>query len=110
MVLKINEKHRVQFCDSIGHSLLETKTLLEKSFGKDAMKRISVYSWYKRFHEGRETVRDDPRPGQPSVTDSKVTLVKEMLDSDRRVTIKEIADAYDLSVGSAHKIVTKRVV
>ena len=34
--------------------------LLEISFGKGAMKRTSVYSWYKRFHGGLEMVRDDP--------------------------------------------------
>ena len=62
MNLKINEKQRViiQFCESNGHTTLETKTLLEKSFGKDVMKPTAIYSWYKRFHGGREAVRDDP--------------------------------------------------
>ena len=88
MNLKINEKQRViiQFCESNGHTTLETKTLLEKSFGKDVMKPTAIYSWYKRFHGGREAVWDDPRPGHPNVKDSKMTLVKETLDSDRRIT------------------------
>ena len=66
---EVKEKQRIiiQFCESVGHTPLQTKTLLDQSFGESAVKRTTVYTWYKRFHDGRTSPKDDQRPGQPSV-------------------------------------------
>jgi len=48
--------------------------ILEKAFGESAMKKTSVYEWYKRFEEGREDVEDDEKVGWPGTltTDENV--------------------------------------
>ena len=46
---------------------------------------------YKRFEEGRENIKGDQRSGRPSVvTSSHVAAVKQLLDNDRRITIRDI--------------------
>ena len=34
------------------------------AFGESGMNRASVFEWYKRFKEGRESVRGDERCGR----------------------------------------------
>ena len=38
--------------------------LLHTAFGASWMNRVSVFEWYKRLKEGRESVRDDERCGR----------------------------------------------
>jgi hypothetical protein len=35
--------------------------MLTEAYGADAMKKLSVSEWHKRFKEGREDVKDDKR-------------------------------------------------
>jgi hypothetical protein len=46
-------------------SATETFQLLTEAYGEDCMSRARVFEWYKRFSEGRESVKDDDRPGRP---------------------------------------------
>ena len=80
--------------------------MLTKAYGESAMSKTRVYEWYKRFQDGREDVEDDERPGRPSTstTDENVEKVKEMAMNDRRITIREVADDDDISIGSCHEI------
>ena len=38
--------------------------MLQTAFGASCINRASVFEWYKRFKEGRESVRDDERYGR----------------------------------------------
>ena len=46
-------------------SAKETFQLLTEAYGEDCMYRAGVFEWHKRFSEGRESVKDDDRPGRP---------------------------------------------
>lgn len=62
--------------------------------------------WYKRFEEGRENIKDDQRSGRPSVvTSSHVAAVKQLLDNDRRITIRDIVAKTDYSYGTVSGII-----
>lgn len=52
---------------------------LQKSFGKSSMNKQAIYKWYKRFEDGRESVKDDDRTGRhrTSITGKQVEKVKE---------------------------------
>ena len=41
----------------------ETYGMLQTAFEASYMNRASVFMWYKRFKEGRESVGDDERSG-----------------------------------------------
>ena len=70
------------------------------------MSKERVYEWYKCFQDGREDVEDDERSRRPSTsrTDENVKKLKEMVMSNRRITIGEVADDVDISIGSFHEI------
>ena len=38
--------------------------MLQTAFGPSCMNRASIFEWYKRFKEGRESVRDDESCGR----------------------------------------------
>ena len=58
------------------------------------MSRTRVFEWHKRFSTGREDVDDDPRPERPSTSrnEANIEKVKELIRSDRRLTIRTMAE------------------
>ena len=78
----------------IGKSVTDTFEVLKIAFGEEAMCRTQTYEWWKRFKEGRTSVDDDPRSGRPSTskTDDNVAKVREVIRSNRRLTVREVAE------------------
>ena len=88
---EVKEKQRIiiQFCESVGHTPLQTKTLLDQSFGESAVKRTTVYIGTNvSMMEGHRLRMIKDRDNRASEI-KKVTSIKEMLENDRRVTIRE---------------------
>ena len=80
--------------------------MLVKAYGDAAMKRTAFHKWYSRYENGYESVMDDQRSGRPtSITSQKVQEIKELLDKDRRITIREVSQRVDCSVGTVHTII-----
>lgn len=79
--------------------------MLRQAYGDTAAKKTAVYKWYKRFQEGRECTMDDARTGRPATkTSSHVADVKNLLDKDRRITIREIVLRLDCGYGTVFRI------
>ncbi|XP_072143940.1 protein GVQW3-like [Dermacentor andersoni] len=72
--------------------------MIKEACGYAAMGRSGVFEWHKLFREGRERVEDDDSSGRPSTskTNENVSQVKNLWNSDRRMSIRMIVD--DLSV------------
>ena len=52
------------------------------------MKKTALYKWYSKFEQGDNSVTVEPRPGRTSsMSTKKIETVKELLDSDRPMTI-----------------------
>ncbi|KAJ8957020.1 hypothetical protein NQ318_012192 [Aromia moschata] len=47
-----------------------------------------IFEWFKRFKEGRETIKDDLRPGWPSTSKTDENFEK----NDRRLSIRGLAE------------------
>lgn len=58
------------------------------------MSRAQVFKWHKRFSTGHEDFGDDPNSGRPSTsrTEANIEKVKELIRSDRRLTIRMMAE------------------
>ncbi|KAG5338020.1 SETMR methyltransferase, partial [Acromyrmex heyeri] len=67
-----------------------------------------VYRWYKMFSEGREDVNDEERARRPSTstTDENIDEVKKIVLANRRITVREVAEDLNISIGSCHSIFT----
>ncbi|UYV67290.1 hypothetical protein LAZ67_5000135, partial [Cordylochernes scorpioides] len=80
--------------------------MLTVAYGEATLDRSNVYRWYKMFSEGREDVNDEERAGRPSTstTDEKINEVEKMILANRRITVREVAEDLNISIGSCHSI------
>ena len=54
----------MKFCFKLGKNATETYGMFQTAFRSSYINRASVFEWFKRFKEGRESVRDDERCGK----------------------------------------------
>ncbi|XP_011860250.1 PREDICTED: putative uncharacterized protein FLJ37770 [Vollenhovia emeryi] len=101
MELSLSDEQRikVKFLAKLGKNGREIHEALVSVYGEDAMKESTVHKWLKRFREGREEFKDDPRPGRPSTSSSveNVDRVRNCLNRDRRSTVRMVSDELNLS-------------
>ncbi|XP_033609194.1 uncharacterized protein LOC117282682 [Cryptotermes secundus] len=60
---------------------------------------------------GRQSVEDEPRGGRPSTsrTDDNVQRVRDVLNSDRRLSVRMIADRVGIDKMTVHTIITEDI-
>ena len=63
----LEQRINIEFWVKIGNGVGETLSLLTVAYGEYALKKWSVFEWYRRFKEGQEDVQYDPRSGQPNM-------------------------------------------
>ncbi|GFT47338.1 mariner Mos1 transposase [Trichonephila clavipes] len=64
----------------------------------ECLSHARVFQWFKRFKDGRQDVEDDSRPGRPSTskTEENVEKVASLIRSDRRLSIRAIAETVNI--------------
>ena len=102
---QINQKFLVR----LGKTPNEALELLQEVYGDDTMSRTRLFEWRRRFKEGREKVEDDHRSGRPSTsrTDENVERVRQKVRSDRRLTVRMIADELGMNSERVWRIITE---
>ena len=107
----LEEQYAIKLCFKLGKNAAETYGMLQTAFGPFCMNRASVFEWYKRFKEGRGSVRDDERCGRSKEvrTPELIGQIKNFMDKDRRVSIETISAPFDVSVGTVHTIIREEL-
>ena len=74
--------------------------MIRQVFKDESMSQTAAFMWHKLFKDGRESVEDEPRAGRPSTSrnDDKVQRVREMLNSDSRLSVRMIADRIGIDI------------
>ena len=91
--MTIEQRINIKFCVKLGKTSTETLKMLRDVYRDSSMSRTRVFEWHKRFVEGREDVEDDPKSGMPCTsTDTNIEKVRQLVRSDRRLTIRVIAN------------------
>jgi hypothetical protein len=92
----------MKFCVCVQKSQVETLTILQQAYGDRATKISQVHDLHKCFHDGHESFDDDPRCGRPSTStnEAHVKRVREIVRSDRREHVYQIASEVGIIVGS----------
>ena len=105
----LEQRYAIKFCVKMGKNGAETLEMLRKAYGDGAMKQSQTFMWHKRFREGRESVNDDDRSGRPSTsqTDDSVQKVRQVLDKDRRLSVRMIAEECGIPKTIVHRILTE---
>lgn len=108
---KIEQRAVVKFLVLNNKTPSEVFDSLQKTYGPKALARTTVFRWHRWFSEGRSAIADASRSGRPAsvVTKDYVLQVKAYLDHDRRITIREISESLDISVGLAQAIISKQL-
>jgi len=107
---EINEQRVcIKFCLKLGKNATETYTMIKTAFGDDSLSRSVIFEWFKRFKDGRQSTKDDPRSGRPSTSrnDDVVANIYEKVRNDHRLTVRELANEAGISIGSCHEILTE---
>ena len=101
------QRWAVKFCTKLNKKAAETHELLKQAYGESALSYVQVTRWVKKFKEGQEGVEDDPHSGQPSTsqTDEKVTRVRDLLNTDRQMTVQLLANTPNIPKTVVHRIV-----
>ncbi|GFR91280.1 histone-lysine N-methyltransferase SETMAR [Elysia marginata] len=71
----------------------------------------TVRKWVKAVSEGRDDIKDEPRPGQPVTAcgDANISKVLVSLSDDRRKTCKEISTETLMSRTSVFRVLTNKL-
>ncbi|GFV45528.1 protein GVQW3 [Trichonephila clavipes] len=94
----IEQRIVVKFPFKLGKTATETYNLLKEVYGSECLSRARVFEWFKRFQDGRQDVEDNSRSGRPSTskTDENVEKVASLIRSDRRLSIRAIAETVNI--------------
>jgi histone-lysine N-methyltransferase SETMAR len=101
-----SERVNIKFLVKMKKSAKETFQLVTEVYGEDCMWRARVFEWHKRFSEGRESLKDDDRPGRPrtAVTDDNIEKVRDEIRKDWRLGVQAIAEEVNLDRESVRRI------
>jgi 16S rRNA U516 pseudouridylate synthase RsuA-like enzyme len=104
----LGQRYAIKFCTKLGKSGSETLQLLRTAFGDAVLSSAQVFR-SKAFKDGRESVEDEQRAGRLSTarTENNVARVEVVLDRDRRLQVRLIAEEVGLPKTDVHRIITE---
>jgi hypothetical protein len=76
---------------------------------RSVLSRAQIFRWFKAFSEERESIEDEPRSGRPSRTDENVDRIRDLVRSDRRLTVRMIGEELNLTHTTVHQILTNEL-
>ncbi|UYV84581.1 hypothetical protein LAZ67_X002707 [Cordylochernes scorpioides] len=105
-IKKMDQRTCIKFCVKNEIKCADAFRMLTVEYGEATLDRSNVYRWYKMYSEGREDVNDEERAGRSSTstTDEKINEVEKMILANRRITVREVAEDLNISIGSCHSI------
>ena len=103
----------IRFLTAKYESAVEIHCQFCSVYSEDVMSVQMVRCWQTVFIEGRENVHDDERSGRPATScqAEAITAVREVIDSDKRLTLDEIMTLLppniEISRSSLHNILVE---
>ena len=103
--------YAIFFYVKLGDNATITHGKLQQAFEDDAMSRAQAFSWHKIFSEDRTLNEGEQRSGRPSTTrrGDNTARVRELFRSDRRLTVKMIADEMNTNWETVRLILTEEL-
>jgi len=87
----------------------EIREMLVQVYEDNAMKKAAVYKWLKRFYEGRESVTDEERSGQPATsrTEENIAKIRQIVRENCWLTVRSIAEHVNINRETVKNILTE---
>nr|XP_012140868.1 PREDICTED: putative uncharacterized protein FLJ37770 [Megachile rotundata] len=107
----LEQRIAIKFCVKLGKTATETVAIIKSAYKEDALSDQQVFRWHKAFLKGREEVDDEDRAGRPSTTTTadNVTRMRELLNSDRRLSVRLMTDMLNIPKTQVYDIVTNHI-
>ena len=107
---KSDQRVNIRFLVKLKKSATETYQMLLEAYGDKCLSRACVFEWHKRFLEGRDSVKDDDRPGRPrtSTIDENVK-VRDTIRKDQRLSVHAVAEMLHMNRESVRCILTEEL-
>ena len=107
--MSVKQRINLKFLVRLEKTPTEALKLLQEVYGDDTISRTRLFEWHRRFKEEREEMEDDHRSGRPSASriDENVKLVRQRVQSDRRLTVRVIADKLGMNSERVWRIITE---
>ena len=99
----------IKFCRDIGKTPTQTYKLMKSTPGRSTVSRSLVFKWFKRFEDGRTSLQEEGSGRKPKTNQCLVTSVHNTLKEDRRLTVRDLAEKFDMSVGTGHTILVEKL-
>ena len=98
----------IKFYVKLGKNMPEIKEDLQKVYGDSRFTNSCIHKWFHRFSDGRKSVKDDPRCGRKVTvsTDKRIAAIEEYVMKDRRITVRQVGENFDIGYGTAQDILT----
>jgi len=102
MERSIEQRYSIKFCVRLGKTPTETLPLIKEANKNEALSKAQVFRWHSG---GRESVEDLERCGRPSTatSDKSIAKVRDLLSSDRRLSLRMMADGLGMSHIIVHR-------
>lgn len=96
----------IKHCFLMGKNTVAAKEWLDKHYGDSGPGKSTICDWYADFKRGRTSTVDAQRPGRPKevVIPEIIRQVRQIVLVDRKVKVREIAEAVGISSGSVFTI------
>ena len=82
---------------------------IDKKYKRSTVSRSLVFKWFKRFKDGRASLQEEGRGRKLKINQRLVTSVHDALKEDRRLTVRDLAEKFDMSVGTVHTILVEKL-
>lgn len=84
---------------------------LQQQHGDNGLKLRAIYGWIERFKGGQLTVSDQQRNGRPQSPANKLLgqQIQELLNTDARLTVREIEDMLGSPKSTVHRNITEQL-
>ena len=107
--MSFEQRTNITFLVKLGKTATETLSLLRDVYGDETMSRARVFEWHKRFASGRDDVEDDPKYGRPTTSrnEENIQKVKKLVRSDRRMTVRMLAEELGMGRESGRTILAE---
>lgn len=93
-------RHILLFYYRKGKNAVQARKKLSDVYGEDVLTERQCQNWFAKFRCGNFDVEDAPRSGRPVEADEDT--IKALIDANRRITTREIAERLNLSNSTVH--------
>jgi transposase len=105
---ELEQRTNIKFCFKLGKTVTESHEMVLRVYGDATVSRKTVYKWFGRFRRGALSTEDEQR-SSTLTTEENMSKINKMIRANKRLTIREICNALNISSGPVKLVLTKNL-